>query len=279
MSQHRTWHCGRHALDLSQPRVMGIVNVTPDSFADGGRYAKPEEAIAHAKRLIDDGADIVDVGGESTRPGAQPVTVADEIARVLPVVSALARDGAVVSVDTRSAEVMRAAIGEGASIVNDVEALRADGALDACVASDVGVVLMHMRGEPSTMQAAPAYDDVVAEVRAFLQARTRACVAAGIARERIVVDPGFGFGKTAAHNLTLLRALPDIARDGSPVLVGLSRKVTLGVLTGRGVDERVAASIAAALCALARGARIVRVHDVRETVDALAVWQAVERSA
>ena len=174
---------------------------------------------------------------------------------------------------------MQAAIGEGASIVNDVKALRGDGALDACVAGDVGVVLMHMRGEPSTMQAAPAYDDVVAEVRAFLQARTRTCVAAGIARERIVVDPGFGFGKTAAHNLALLRALPDIARDGPPVLVGLSRKATLGVLTGRGVDERVAASIAAALCALARGARIVRVHDVRETVDALAVWQAIERPA
>jgi dihydropteroate synthase len=273
------WRCGRHAIDLSRPRVMGIVNVTPDSFADGGRYADASSAIAHAKRLIDDGADIIDVGGESTRPGALPVGEAEEIDRVLPVVCALARDGAIVSVDTRHAAVTRAAIAEGASIVNDVQALRDAGALDACAASDVGVVLMHMRGDPATMQAAPAYEEVVAEVRAFLRERADACLAAGIARERIAVDPGFGFGKTVEHNLTLLRALPRIVADGFPVLAGLSRKSTLGKITGRAVDERVAASVAAALLAVERGASIVRVHDVRDTVDALNVWRAVVGSA
>jgi dihydropteroate synthase len=277
--RQQLWQCGKHAVDLSRPRVMGIVNVTPDSFADGGRYVDTQDAIAHARRLIEDGADIVDIGGESTRPGAAPLSATDEIARVLPVVEALARDGAIVSIDTRQAAVMRAAIAAGASIVNDVQALRGDGALQACSASDVGVVLMHMRGEPRTMQNAPHYDDVVAEVRAFLRERATACVAAGIARERIVVDPGFGFGKGVAHNLTLLRALPDIIADGCPVLAGLSRKSTLGALTGRPVDERVAASIAAALAAVARGAAIVRVHDVRATVDALAVWQAIERAS
>jgi len=271
------WRCGRYALDLSQPRVMGIVNVTPDSFADGGRYADAAQAIAHARRLIDDGADIIDVGGESTRPHAAAVSEADERARVLPIVAALALDGAIVSIDTRKSAVMRAAIAEGASIVNDVQALSAPGALEACAASEVGVCLMHMRGEPATMQQAPAYDDIVAEVRAFLRQRAQACIDAGIARDRIVVDPGFGFGKTVEHNLTLLRALPELAADGFPVLAGLSRKSTLGAITGRAVEERAAASVAAALYAVARGASIVRVHDVRETVDALAVWRAIER--
>jgi dihydropteroate synthase len=258
---------------------MGIVNVTPDSFSDGGRITDTEHAIAHAQRLIEDGADVVDIGGESTRPGAAPVSEAEEIARTIPVVAALAKGGAIVSIDTRKPAVMRAAIAAGASIVNDVSALAAEGALEACAASDVGVVLMHMRGEPATMQSAPVYDDVVADVRTFLRDRARACVDAGIAADRIVVDPGFGFGKTVAHNLTLLRALRDIASDGYPVLAGLSRKSTLGKITGRGVDERVAASVAAALYAVGHGASVVRVHDVRDTVDALAVWRAIERAS
>jgi dihydropteroate synthase len=268
--------CGRFALDLGRPRVMGIVNVTPDSFSDGGRHADCAAALACARRMLADGADIVDVGGESTRPGAAPVPESAELARVLPVVEALARDGALVSIDTMKPAVMRAAIAAGAAMVNDVRALRTEGALAAVAASGVGVCLMHMQGEPRGMQAAPRYDDVVAEVRAFLAERAGACERAGIGRERIVVDPGFGFGKTLAHNLALLRALPAIAGLGYPVLAGLSRKSTLGALTGRPVDERVAASVAAALAAVARGASIVRVHDVRETVDALRVWCAIE---
>jgi dihydropteroate synthase len=273
------WLCGRYTLDLSRPRVMGIVNVTPDSFSDGGRLASSDDAIAHARRLIEDGADLVDIGGESTRPGAAPVSEADEIARTIPVVAALAKDGAIVSIDTRKPGVMRAAIAEGASVVNDVSALTAPGALEVCAQNDVGVVLMHMRGEPATMQAAPAYDDVVGDVRAFLRERARACVDAGISTDRIVVDPGFGFGKTVTHNLALLRALREIASDGHPVMVGLSRKSTLGKITGRAVEDRVAASVAAALYAVDHGASIVRVHDVRETVDAFAVWQAIDRAS
>ncbi len=275
----RVWRCGSRALDLSRPRVMGIVNVTPDSFSDGGRFNDSAHAIAHARRLIDDGADLIDVGGESTRPRAAAVSEAEELARTIPVVAALVRDGAIVSIDTRKAAVMRAAIAEGAAVVNDVGALTSPGALETCAASDAGVVLMHMRGEPATMQSEPAYDDVVAQVRAFLRARTRACIDAGIASERIVVDPGFGFGKTVAHNLTLLRALSEIVADGQPMLAGLSRKSTLGELTGRGLHERVAASVAAALYMVDHGASIVRVHDVRETVDALAVWQAIARAS
>jgi dihydropteroate synthase len=268
--------CGRHAFDLARPLVMGIVNVTPDSFSDGGRYADPAPALDHARRLAADGADLIDVGGESTRPGARPVPEADELARVIPVVEALARDGVAVSVDTGKPAVMRAAIAAGAAMINDVSALAAPGALTACAQSDVGVCLMHMRGEPRTMQRDPAYGDVVAEVREFLDARSAACRAAGIGSERIVVDPGFGFGKTVEHNLTLLRALPAIAALGYPVLAGWSRKSSLGHLTGRPVEERLAASLAAALAAVARGAAIVRVHDVRETVDALKVWMAAQ---
>jgi len=275
----RVWRCGSHTLDLSAPRVMGIVNVTPDSFSDGGRFDDSAQAIAHSLRLLEDGADLVDIGGESTRPGSAPVSEAEELARTIPVVAAVARTGAVVSIDTRKAAVMRAAIAEGASVVNDVCALAAPGAVDVCAAGDVGVVLMHMRGDPATMQSAPAYDDVVAQVRAFLRARARACVDAGIGPDRIVVDPGFGFGKTVAHNLSLLRALREIAADGYPVVAGLSRKSTLGKITGRGVDERAAASVAAALYAVDHGASIVRVHDVRETVDALAIWRAIDRAS
>jgi dihydropteroate synthase len=269
---------GRHVLDLARPRVMGILNVTPDSFSDGGRFHDPVRALDHARAMLADGADIVDVGGESTRPGAEAVDEATEIARVVPVIEALARDGALVSVDTMKPAVMRAALSAGASMVNDVRALQAPGALDALAASGAAVCLMHMRGTPSSMQRSPEYVDVVGEVRDFLAARARACEDAGIARERIAIDPGFGFGKTRAHNLVLLDRLGDLATLGYPVLAGLSRKSTLGAITGRGEDERLAASVAAAVIAVERGASIVRAHDVRETVDAVAVAHAVAAS-
>jgi dihydropteroate synthase len=258
---------------------MGVLNVTPDSFSDGGRFVDRERALVHARTMRADGADLIDVGGESSRPGATPVDEATELERVIPIVEALAREGIAVAVDTRKPAVMRAAIAAGASMVNDIAALSAPGAIEACAAGATGVCLMHMRGEPATMQETPAYDDVVTEVCDFLVARAAACVAAGIAPERIVVDPGFGFGKTRAHNLALLRALGDFVTTGYPVLVGLSRKKSLGEITGRAIDGRLAASIAAALAAVARGASIVRVHDVRETVDALKVWNAIEQRA
>jgi dihydropteroate synthase len=272
----RILHCGRFALELSRPRVMGILNVTPDSFSDGGRFPDAAAAIAGGRRMIADGATLVDVGGESTRPGAAPTAEADELARVLPVVEALAADGIPVSVDTRKPAVMRAAIGAGAAMINDVSALAAPGAIAACAAGGVAVCLMHMRGDPATMQAVPAYDDVLGEVRDFLVRRAATCVAGGIAGDRIVLDPGFGFGKTLAHNLALLRGLPTLVAAGYPVLAGLSRKSMLGALTGRAVEQRTAASLAAAIMAVAGGAAIVRVHDVAETVDALKVWQALQ---
>jgi dihydropteroate synthase len=269
--------CGRHTLDLTHPRIMGVVNVTPDSFSDGGRFFDASRALEHARRLAAEGADIVDVGGESTRPRAAPVSEQEELDRVLPIVERLVDDGAIVSIDTMKPGVMRAAIDAGASMVNDVRALREPGAIEAVSRNEVAVCLMHMQGLPRTMQDAPTYDDVVREVGDFLLARAEACEAAGIARDRIVIDPGFGFGKTVDHNLQLLRGLRDIARLGYPVLVGLSRKATIGQLTGRDVGERMAGSIAAALAAVQRGASIVRVHDVRETVDALRVWRAIHR--
>jgi dihydropteroate synthase len=272
-----TFRCGPFTFLLARPLVMGILNVTPDSFSDGGRYFDPGRALAHARRMRDDGADLIDIGGESTRPRALPVAEGDELARVIPLVGALAAEGIAVAVDTRKSAVMRAAIGAGAAMINDVGALTADGAIEACAGSDVGVCLMHMQREPRTMQEAPVYADVVAEVRDFLVARARACEASGIATERIAIDPGFGFGKTLAHNLALLRSIGTLAATGYPVLAGLSRKSSLGEITGRNVDERLPASLAAALAAVARGAAIVRVHDVRETVDALKVWCAVER--
>lgn len=269
-----TLRCGRHTLDLSSPQVMGIVNVTADSFSrDGGLDVAA--AIERGRAMRADGAAIVDVGGESTRPGATPVPAEVECERVIPVVEALAGDGAIVSVDTMKPEVMRAALAAGASMVNDVLALRAPGALEAAAEGDSAVCLIHMQGEPRTMQVAPAYRDVVGEVGDFLAARARACRDAGIAADRIVVDPGFGFGKTVEHNVRLLRELATIVALGYPVLAGLSRKSVLGAITGRGVDERLAASIAAALAAVARGASIVRVHDVRATVDALKVRAVV----
>lgn len=255
---------------------MGIVNVTPDSFSDGGRLGDAQAAIRHALKLQEAGADILDVGGESTRPGAGAVPADEEIRRVLPVIEALAGRGCVVSVDTMKPDVMRAALDAGAAMVNDVMALRAPGALEAVAASDAAVCLMHMQSEPQRMQQAPSYADVVAEVKQFLQGRAAACEAAGIGRERLVIDPGFGFGKTLDHNLSLLKHLDQLAGLGLPVLAGLSRKSMLGTLTGRSVDEREFAGIAAHLAALARGARLVRVHNVAAMRDALAVWNAVE---
>ena len=255
---------------------MGIVNVTPDSFSDGGRFLDKSGAIAHALRLRDEGADLVDVGGESTRPGADPVELAEELDRVIPVVEALAREGVAVSVDTMKPEVMRAAIAAGCAVVNDVNAFLAAGALEAVAASPVGVVAMHMQGTPRTMQQAPHYDDVVAEVGAFLRARAQALEAAGVAPGRIALDPGFGFGKTLEHNKRLFRGLPALASIGYPLLVGVSRKRMIADLTGgRDVHERTAGSVAAALLAAQNGASLLRVHDVRETVDALKVWAAL----
>lgn len=255
---------------------MGIVNVTPDSFSDGGRLASAEAAIAHALKLREAGADILDIGGESTRPGAAPVEAGEEIRRVLPVIEALVAQGCVVSVDTMKPEVMRAALDAGAAMINDVKALRAPGALDALAGSNAAVCLMHMQGEPRTMQQAPAYADVVGEVRQFLQARVTACEAAGIDRARLVIDPGFGFGKTLAHNFALLAHLDQLAGLNLPVLAGMSRKSMLGALTERDVNEREYAGVAAHLIAVARGARLLRVHDVAAMRDALAIWNAVE---
>jgi dihydropteroate synthase len=270
--------CGQHALDLSEPVVMGVLNVTPDSFSDGGELASPEAALRQARRMAEAGAAILDVGGESTRPGAREVGTGEELDRVLPVVEALVAELELpVSVDTSKPEVMREAIAAGAAMVNDVRALQAPGALAAVAGSQAAVCLMHMQGEPRTMQVDPRYRDVVAEVHAFLAARVEACETAGIGRERVVVDPGFGFGKTLEHNLTLLAGLREFARDGLPVLAGLSRKSMIGALTGRSVRERLAGSVALAALAVANGASIIRAHDVAETVDAVKVAAAVRR--
>jgi dihydropteroate synthase len=267
--------CGRFTLALTRPLIMGVVNLTPDSFADDTRLPHRVAAIDYAHRLVEEGADILDLGGESTRPGAAPVPAQEEAARVLPVLEALRDLPVPVSVDTRKPEVMRQALAHGASMINDINALQAPGALDAVRGSDCGVCLMHMQGDPQTMQGAPAYVDVVHEVERFLAARVSACEDAGIARERLAVDPGFGFGKTAEHNLQLLHGLRELGRLGLPIVAGLSRKSTLGKITGRGVHERLAASLAAAVLAVERGAAIVRVHDVASTRDALLVVQAV----
>jgi dihydropteroate synthase len=268
--------CGGRKLLLDRPRIMGIVNATPDSFSDGGRHAGVEAALAHALRLVAEGADLLDVGGESTRPGAAPVPIEEELARVVPVVAAIAaRVGVPVSVDTSQPEVMRAAVSAGAGMINDVRALRVEGALEAAAALGVPVCLMHMQGTPQDMQAGPRYEDVVAEVHAFLTQRIFACEMAGIDKKRLLVDPGFGFGKALEHNLRLLRQLSRFAELGVPVLAGLSRKGMIGAITGRDVDARIHGSVAAALLAAQNGAAIVRVHDVAATADALAVWRAV----
>jgi len=251
---------------------MGVVNITPDSFSDGGRFFDPQAAIRHARQLAEQGADIIDLGGESTRPGAAPVSAEEELKRILPVLSELA--DLPVSVDTRRPQVMREALKKGASMINDVDALTAPGALDAVATSACAVCLMHKKGEPATMQRDPHYDDVVREVKEFLNQRIAAARAAGVAAERLVVDPGFGFGKTLAHNLALLKRLAELS--DLPILVGLSRKSSLGKLTGRPVDERLAGSLAMALLALQAGATILRVHDVKETRDVIAVWEATK---
>ena len=272
------WQAGRFRLVLDRPRVMGIVNVTPDSLSDGGRYAQADAARAHCERLVAQGADILDVGGESTRPGARLPDTAEQLARVLPVLRHAVTLGVPVSVDTADPAVMAEALALGVDIVNDVRALRAPGALAVLAAHpDAGACLMHMQGEPGTMQAAPRYEDedVVGEVARFLAARRDAALSAGIAAERLVLDPGIGFGKTAAHNLALARGQRALLALGRPLLLGWSRKSTLGTLTNRPVDERLVPSVAAALAAVAAGAAIVRVHDVAETVDALAVWRAL----
>jgi dihydropteroate synthase len=268
--------CAGRILRLDRPRVVGIVNVTPDSFSDGGEHASTEAAIAHGLRLAEEGADVLDIGGESTRPGAREITLEDELARVIPVIEALAKQTSLpISIDTSKAAVMRAAVAAGAGIVNDVHALRREGALDAAAALGVPVILMHMQGTPGDMQADPSYDDVVAEVHTFLAQRIFACEMAGIPKKSIVIDPGFGFGKTTAHNLALLAQLSRFVELGVPVLAGLSRKRTIGELTGRELGERVHGSVAAALVAAQNGAMLLRVHDVAPTVDALKVWSAV----
>ncbi len=254
---------------------MGIVNVTPDSFSDGGHHLQRDTALAHAHQLIQEGADILDIGGESTRPGALPVCVQEELDRIMPVIEGLRGTPVPVSVDTCKPEVMRAALASGASMVNDINALQQPEALATVAASGAAVCLMHMKGSPQTMQEEPQYQDVVVEVLQFLYGRIAAAQAAGIARERIVIDPGFGFGKTLAHNLALLRELGTFGELGMPILAGLSRKSMLGAITGKDVNHRVSASVAAALLAVQRGASIVRVHDVGATVDALKVWSAV----
>lgn len=274
----RKLQCGRYMLELARPLIMGVVNVTPDSFSDGGRFSDAAQAVAHARALVDEGADILDIGGESTRPGASPVGLEEERRRVLPVLEALAGGAVPVSVDTRTPSLMREALAAGASMINDIGALAAPGALDAVVASDAAVCLMHKQGEPASMQDNPHYDDVVREVRAFLSERIAVAQAAGIARERIVIDPGFGFGKTLEHNLALLRGLARLADLDVPVLVGLSRKGMLGLITGRDITSRVYASVAAALIAVQHGAGIVRVHDVGATRDVLGIWNAVRAS-
>jgi dihydropteroate synthase len=266
------------ALDLGTPVVMGVLNVTPDSFSDGGRFAERDAALGQALRMVGEGAAIIDVGGESTRPGAAPASLDEELSRVMPVIAALRRESPVfISVDTSKPEVMRAAVVAGADIINDVRALAAPGALAAAADTRAGICLMHMKGDPRTMQDAPSYLDVVAEVRDFLAGQASRAAAAGIARARLVVDPGFGFGKRAAHNLALLKHLGVLAALDMPVLVGLSRKSMLAKLTGRPVEGRTAGSVALAAIAVLNGARIVRAHDVAATVDAIRVAAAVNQ--
>ena len=274
----KTLALGRFELSLTKPLVMGVINVTPDSFSDGGKFNSANTAIDHALQLIDEGADILDVGGESTRPGAEPVSVDEELGRVMPIIEVLGGKNIPISIDTMKPEVMRAAIGAGVAMVNDVNALRAAGALEICADSAVGVCLMHMQGAPRTMQLEPSYVDLVAEVKEFLMDRAQACERAGIAKDRIVIDPGFGFGKNREHNLTLLRRLGEFRECGYALLAGLSRKSVLGKLTGQEVVSRMPASVAAALLAVQKGAQIVRVHDVRATKDALAILQAVNQT-
>lgn len=268
--------CGGRVLDLSRTVIMGILNVTPDSFSDGGIFLSRDAAIAHAVQMVGEGADLIDVGGESTRPGAQAVSLQEELDRVIPVIEAIVDAVPVpISIDTSKPEVMRAAVAAGAGLINDVRALRAVDALTTAAALDVPVCLMHMQGEPRSMQHSPSYGDVLAEVGEFLEARIAACEAAGITRNRILIDPGFGFGKTVAHNLELLRGLRKFDRFGVPILAGLSRKSMIGALFGLPVNERLHTSVALAVAAVQNGAKILRVHDVRATREAIRMWEVV----
>ncbi|WP_291990530.1 dihydropteroate synthase [Candidatus Accumulibacter sp. ACC007] len=267
--------CGAFQLPLSRPLLMGIVNLTPDSFSGDGLASNIAEAVAQARRQIDAGADLLDLGAESSRPGATPTAENEELRRLLPVLEALGDCGVPISVDTYKPTVMRAALANGASMINDIYALRTPGAMAVVADSNCAICLMHMQGAPLTMQEQPAYLDVVAEVQGFLRTRVSAALAAGITSDRLLLDPGFGFGKTLQHNLDLLRRFAELSLDGLPLLAGVSRKSMLGTITGRPVEQRLAGSLAAALLAAQRGARILRVHDVAETRDALAVWQAI----
>ncbi|WP_303783297.1 dihydropteroate synthase [Azovibrio restrictus] len=270
-------HCGKHRLSLDRPLIMGIVNLTPDSFSGDGLAGQVQRALEHARAQLDAGADILDLGAESTRPGIEPTSEAEELDRLLPVLDEVCRWGVPVSVDTYKPRVMAAALAAGASMINDINGLRAPGALEVVAGSDCAVCLMHMQGEPRSMQKSPAYVDVLAEVGDFLAERVETCIRAGIGRERLVLDPGFGFGKTLEHNLALFRGLERLVSGGLPLLVGVSRKSMLGAITGRPVGERLAASLAAAVVAAARGAAILRVHDVAATRDALVVWAALQQ--
>ncbi|NYT69142.1 dihydropteroate synthase [Pusillimonas noertemannii] len=268
--------CGRFELSLERPVVMGILNVTPDSFSDGSRHFETDAAIAHGLKLAAEGADIIDIGAESTRPGATPVGLQEEIDRLLPVLEGLRDCGAALSVDTFKPEVMRGVLDAGADMINDIYGFRQPGALEAVAASYCGLCVMHMQGEPRTMQQAPCYADVVAEVRSFMLERIEALRTLGVHPQRVVLDPGFGFGKTAEHNYELLRRLQDLFFDDYPWLVALSRKSMIGHVTGREPDQRLGGSIAGALAGIVRGAAMVRVHDVAQTVDAIKVWQTVQ---
>jgi dihydropteroate synthase len=274
-----TWRCGRFLFDFTKrrrPIVMGILNATPDSFSDGGKYRTPKDAIAQAELMIAGGVDLIDIGGESTRPGAEPVALQEELDRVLPVVEALLDCGVPLSIDTYKSETMRHALHAGVDCVNDIWALRQDGAVDAVLESnDCGVVLMHMQRDPLTMQFNPDYQDVIVEVKQFLEDRVDLLIANDVAQNRIAIDPGFGFGKSLEHNVNMLANFRDFSTLGLPVLAGISRKSMLGKLTGKDTNDRLAASIAAAIMAADRGAKIVRVHDVAQTVDALKLWEAV----
>lgn len=269
------WQAGRFSLQLQAPLVMGIVNVTPDSFSDGGQHVEAREAIAHAQSLLDQGADILDIGGESSRPGSPRLSHEQEWARIAPVLRELVRWNIPISVDTYQPDTMRRALELGVDIINDIHALRVPGAQEAVAASTAGVCLMHMQGEPGSMQQAPHYDDVGREVRTFLLERADVLKTLGVAPSRIALDPGFGFGKTLEHNLALAQTLPDLVAEGYPVLIGVSRKSMLGAITGRNANDRLAGSLAAALACIASGAQIVRVHDIGPTVDAIKVWRAM----
>jgi dihydropteroate synthase len=275
-----TWRCGRFLFDFTKrqyPIVMGILNATPDSFSDGGMFRTSQDAIAQAERMIANGVDLIDIGGESTRPGAEPVALQEELDRVLPVIEALKNCGVALSIDTYKAETMRQALHAGVDCVNDVWALRQEGAVNAVLEnSNCGIVLMHMQRDPLTMQFDPEYQDVIAEVSLFLQERAQALIAAGVNANRIAIDPGFGFGKSLEHNLNMLKNFAAFSSLGFPVLAGISRKSMLGKLTGKDTNERIAPSVAAAIMAADRGARIVRVHDVPETVDAFKLWGAIQ---